>query len=289
MYAGSYIMVMGKPPMFTESDLALEYLPGRATPIHLISAGEGPVILFLHGWIASGRKWLNVMRAMPEGHTLYSIDLPGYGASPPLPRKDITIANYRRLGANFIETTSAQRVISAVVADSLGAILTLMLLGAPGLARARLFLSGCPVQGLRGVFRLSQVPGLVSTNMRLIRRLPRSIAIPVIKAGSFASMNDSRYVDGPKIDDVLSSDPLTSELLAGQLCRPCIDNIAAGAGDHKCAILRGRGDLFVSAKSSRMLAERLGGDYFEIEGARHNPMIENEPEYLKILLAFLRA
>lgn len=48
------------------------------------SGGEGPPLLLLHGYGASGRIWHGVMETLGGQHTCYAPDLPGFGASPPL-------------------------------------------------------------------------------------------------------------------------------------------------------------------------------------------------------------
>lgn len=47
------------------------------------SGGEGPPLLLLHGYGASGRVWYGVMEALGGRHSCYALDLPGFGASPP--------------------------------------------------------------------------------------------------------------------------------------------------------------------------------------------------------------
>jgi pimeloyl-ACP methyl ester carboxylesterase len=47
--------------------------------------GEGPPLLLLHGFGASGRNWRGVMEALADRRSCIAPDLPGFGASPPRP------------------------------------------------------------------------------------------------------------------------------------------------------------------------------------------------------------
>ncbi|NJN17347.1 MAG: alpha/beta hydrolase [Oscillochloris sp.] len=47
------------------------------------SAGEGPPLLMLHGFGASGRIWRNVAATLSDRRTCYAPDIPGFGGSPP--------------------------------------------------------------------------------------------------------------------------------------------------------------------------------------------------------------
>ena len=47
--------------------------------------GSGPPILFLHGIPTGGRLWDFVVERLAANYTCVVVDLPGFGASPPLP------------------------------------------------------------------------------------------------------------------------------------------------------------------------------------------------------------
>ncbi len=46
-------------------------------------AGNGPPLLLIHGWGGSSRYWLNTMKSLADIRSLYALDLPGFGDSPP--------------------------------------------------------------------------------------------------------------------------------------------------------------------------------------------------------------
>lgn len=53
--------------------------------INLASAGEGPAVLFVHGWPHTWRVWLPVMELMKGDHTVLAMDLRGLGDSEKAP------------------------------------------------------------------------------------------------------------------------------------------------------------------------------------------------------------
>ena len=46
--------------------------------------GEGKPILFVHGWPLSGIPWQSQLDGLSAEHHVLTIDLPGFGRSPPL-------------------------------------------------------------------------------------------------------------------------------------------------------------------------------------------------------------
>ncbi len=49
--------------------------------ISYLTAGEGPVILLIHGWPTSAYLWRNIIPSLTESHQVIAIDLPGFGKS----------------------------------------------------------------------------------------------------------------------------------------------------------------------------------------------------------------
>jgi pimeloyl-ACP methyl ester carboxylesterase len=53
--------------------------------LHVHRAGSGEPLLLVHGIASSWRCWNPVLPALAERHEVLAVDLPGFGASPPLP------------------------------------------------------------------------------------------------------------------------------------------------------------------------------------------------------------
>ena len=56
----------------------------RGTPIHLLTAGAGPALLFLHGAGGAGR-WLPFQERLAKSFSVYFPSHPGHGGSPDAP------------------------------------------------------------------------------------------------------------------------------------------------------------------------------------------------------------
>lgn len=56
---------------------------GRPVDIHAQVRGDGPTILFVHGWLASIHIWKDVFDRPPETYRPVAPDLPGFGKTPP--------------------------------------------------------------------------------------------------------------------------------------------------------------------------------------------------------------
>jgi len=56
-------------------------LHGRA--VNCLEAGEGPVLLLIHGMAGTCESWQPVMEPLTRAHTVLAPDLPGHGESPP--------------------------------------------------------------------------------------------------------------------------------------------------------------------------------------------------------------
>ncbi len=53
-------------------------------PLFYRQAGQGAPLLLLHGWGGSSRHWYLTMQELATIRTVYALDMPGYGKTPPL-------------------------------------------------------------------------------------------------------------------------------------------------------------------------------------------------------------
>ena len=65
--------------------------------------GEGKPILFVHGWPLSGRPWHNQLDGMSHEHRVLTVDLPGFGQSPPL-EETVTIKGLATAVRDLLDT-----------------------------------------------------------------------------------------------------------------------------------------------------------------------------------------
>src|ERR1700704_3809703 len=111
--------------------------PGRADAPALPPprGGRGPPLLLVHGLGLSWRSWEPVLDALEVRHDVVSIDLPGFGESPPLP--DDAVPTATRL-ADAVESELDRLGLEtpAVVGNSLGGWVALELARRGRAARA---------------------------------------------------------------------------------------------------------------------------------------------------------
>jgi pimeloyl-ACP methyl ester carboxylesterase len=97
----------------------MPYLDVNDTRLHYEDAGDGPALLFLHGWGTSGRVWQSCLPDLVRDHRVVTLDGRGCGRSD-RPATGNTIAGNTSDVAAVIEALELGRTI--VVGSSLGAV-----------------------------------------------------------------------------------------------------------------------------------------------------------------------
>lgn len=78
--------------------------------IHYLSAGEGDVLLLLHGWPTSSWLYRNLMPILAENNRVIAIDLPGFGQSDKNPADSFSFNYYFRVIDAFLEKLEIEKV-----------------------------------------------------------------------------------------------------------------------------------------------------------------------------------
>lgn len=106
----------------------------RAAPSHQIELGsrlsyrrfgQGPAVLFVHGWPLNGATYRSLVRRLSSRFTCYVPDLPGAGESPWDPRIRALFSDMASLLARFVDALGLERV-ALVAHDSGGGIARLL-------------------------------------------------------------------------------------------------------------------------------------------------------------------
>jgi pimeloyl-ACP methyl ester carboxylesterase len=71
--------------------------------IHYRQAGKGPPLLLQHGWGGSSLYWQATIDYLSEFRTVYALDLPGFGQSPPMTSGKATPERLFAILVEFIE------------------------------------------------------------------------------------------------------------------------------------------------------------------------------------------
>ena len=91
-------------------------------PIRYLSAGEGPLLVLLHGAGDNSLDWRWVMPTLAATHQVYAPDLPGSPDSA-RPAADYSPAFFERFVAGFLDALDIER--AAMVGNSLGGLVAL--------------------------------------------------------------------------------------------------------------------------------------------------------------------
>lgn len=70
--------------------------------INFIHQGQGSPFLILHGWGGSSLSWERVISILKEKFSVFCLDFPGFGKSPP-PNKVLSLEDFAFLVNNFVE------------------------------------------------------------------------------------------------------------------------------------------------------------------------------------------
>jgi pimeloyl-ACP methyl ester carboxylesterase len=59
---------------------------GKSADMHVLERGDGRPIIFVHGWPTNGNIWKYQVDALADEFHVLAVDLPGFGATPPVAR-----------------------------------------------------------------------------------------------------------------------------------------------------------------------------------------------------------
>jgi len=133
---------------------------------HIHAVEEGPpnrqVALLIHGWSSSWYAMSPLLGLLSQRFRTIAVDLPGYGESPPLPRR-VTIPLYADILADFVELVTDGPVV--LVGHSMGGMISLTMALRYPLLVERMVLIGPTISG-----RLSQYINAVVSPITLLER-----------------------------------------------------------------------------------------------------------------------
>ncbi len=81
------------------------YAEAAGLRVHYYAGGSGPAVVLVHGLGSRAEDWANIMPYLAHGgHTVYAVDLPGYGRSDRPADASYSIAYEARALAGFMDT-----------------------------------------------------------------------------------------------------------------------------------------------------------------------------------------
>jgi len=154
--------------------------------LHYSDRGQGPILVFLHGFLVSSQLWRDVVSALEGQFRCIVPDLPlGSHIQPMKPDADLTPPGVARLVADFLTALNLHDV-TLVGNDTGGAICQLVINQYPEKV-SRLVLTNCDAfenflpLALRPLQYAAHIPGFVFTYAQLMRwGLPRRLLIGLL-------------------------------------------------------------------------------------------------------------
>lgn len=245
-----------------------------AGSIRFREAGEGPAIVFVHGYLVDGRLWDGVVDALADRFRCIAPDLP-FGAHrvPMKPDADLSPAGLAAIVAELIERLELDDV-TLVGNDSGGAVSQVLVTSHPERI-GRLVLTNCDTHENfpPGIFKalppLAKLPG--GTWLLLqpfkVKAITRTAFAPFSKAGIpaayIAAWSEGAFGDAGIRHDL-------GKVTAGMSKRYTLAAAAALRGSRLPILLAwAPGDRFFPMRYPRRLAAEAGNARIvEIEGAR---------------------
>jgi pimeloyl-ACP methyl ester carboxylesterase len=265
-------------------------------PVTYHQAGEGPVLVLLHGITSSSRTWRAVMPALAETHTVVAPDLLGHGESAK-PRGDYSLGAYASGVRDLLAALGHER--ATVVGHSLGGgiamqlayqfperVERLVLVNSGGLGReVSLLLRSATLPGAEYVLPLLCKPGVRNAAGALGGMLGRVGLRPnndvMGVAEGFASLgeDDARRAFLHTVRAVMD--------IGGQRVN-ATDRLYLAA-HLPTLIVVGERDPMIPAAHGRAAHALLPASRLEVmPGAGHFPFNDDPAAFVAILRAFLR-
>ncbi|PWN06359.1 alpha/beta fold hydrolase [Rhodohalobacter mucosus] len=231
-------------------------------------------MIFLHGWLHSGRVWKDIAEHFSSAFTTFEVDLPGFGKSSPIQPQNVTMTSYAEYIYHFINEVTNHTQKPVIVADSLSAILCLHILSNHKFKFRHLFLLGCPSDGLP-----NYIPALskfIQLNwiLRALRGLPDRVLKIFVKDLNVITLWNRSIDANPLIYSIKNVDPQSAHNLLAIMLEPYSPEI--NYPTSKITLLRGQYDRLAKPKTLEKLSAHLNdAPIIEIPDSGHSVMLEN--------------
>jgi pimeloyl-ACP methyl ester carboxylesterase len=259
------------------------------------TAGQGPVLLLIHGMAGSSETWRHVMPALAERFTVVAPDLLGQGQSDK-PRGDYSLGAYANTLRDLMDALGHER--ATVIGQSLGGGVALqfayqfterterlVLVNSGGLGReVTIYLRMLTVPGFEAVFPLFASPAVRDAGDRIGRWLGRAGVRPTPARqeiwrsyGSLANA-ESRRAFFRSLRDVVD--------LGGQAVSAL--SKLQRAAHLPTLIVWGARDPFIPVSHAIAAHEAIPGSRLEIfEGVGHYPHCEAPERFVEVVVEFI--
>jgi len=93
----------------------------NGTTLHYIQKGEGSPLVLIHGFGGSIYTWRSLLPLLAQQHTVYALDLPGFGLSDKPPQADYSMAGHAAMVLGFLDALHIPT--ATLIGHSMGGII----------------------------------------------------------------------------------------------------------------------------------------------------------------------
>lgn len=262
--------------------------------VSYLQAGEGPVLLLVHGMAGTCENWRDVLGPLSRAHTVIAPDLPGHGASPP-GGGDYSLGALAAVLRDLLITLGHDR--ATLVGHSLGGGIAMQFAYQFPELTERLVLvsSGGLGPEVSPVLRAAALPG--ASLFIAATAGPGSVVGSALARGlSFVGLRPSADVaEVARGYASLADSGRRSAFLATlrSVVGPDGQRVHAGdrlylAGEVPVLIVWGRGDPIIPASHGEDAHRAIPGSRLEIfEGVGHLPQVQTPGRFVGVVERFL--
>ncbi|MEE9417327.1 MAG: alpha/beta hydrolase [Acidimicrobiales bacterium] len=227
--------------------------------------GDGPDIVFIHGWPLHRETWRHVAAALPN-YTCHLIDLPGSGASITPAATKVSLRGHVDAVVEAIEVLDLDEIV--LVGQDSGGMVARFAMDRIGDSVSALILAGTeiPHHHPAVIDRLqmaAKLPGSASITARLMNT-PRIVRSKQVLGGCFF---DRDLIEGDFRTEVLDQTFRDKSVVKRQLevlasyTSDVVDELAEVHPKIMCPTLLvwGKGDPFFPVGKARKMVEQFGG------------------------------
>ena len=242
--------------------------------------GRGEQVFFIHGWMHSADRWLDLMRLFPSDADLLSVELPGFGESTIKPTNAASIDLFSDVIEELVASFLKPGRKTSLVAHSLGGLLSL---GFSKLVFDRTFYVAVPINGLSGAANLLGFETLSVVGLSLNRMLPRKIETYFTTKSALLTVSDPECVDDLMIRDARRADVRVAARMAREITQFRL-HTALPCDKKSSFVVHGENDQIVSETDSAELAEYCCADLTVIPESGHTVMLEATAELYAFII-----
>jgi pimeloyl-ACP methyl ester carboxylesterase len=276
-------------------DMQLKTLSIHGHDLAYRSAGEGPVVLLIHGMAGSATTWKHVMPLLAEHFTVIAPDLPGHGASDKAVG-DLSLGAFASTLRDLLVALGHER--ATVVGQSLGGGIAmqlayqypercerLVLVGSGGLgSEVNFLLKALSLPGSELVLQVACSPGVRDTVDR-VGRVATSLGLHAAPATAELWRSYRSLGDASTRRAFLRT--LRSVIDRGGQAVSASDRLHLAA-EMPSLIVWGDADPIIPVEHARAAHEAIPGSRLEIfEDVGHFPHCEAPMRFVQVLTEFI--